>query len=98
VLSIRSGQAASRELWANALAKRRDGEFSQQVRLNHRYIQGNGRRAAMPSSAPKIHVSLPGDLHKRLRVKVALEDTTIQEYVENLVAQAVRRVKLPEDA
>ncbi len=51
----------------------------------------------MPATAPKIHVSLPGDVHKRLRVKVALEGTTIQEYVGQLVADSVRRVKLPED-
>jgi hypothetical protein len=52
----------------------------------------------MSQSASKIHVSLPAAVHKRLRVKVALEDTTIQEYVERLVSDAVRKVKLPEDS
>ena len=60
-------------------------------------MRGILRRRAMPAAASKIHVSLPGDVHKRLRVKVALEDTTIQEFVEQLVKDAVRRVKLPGD-
>lgn len=51
----------------------------------------------MVVNEPKIHISLPSAVHKRLRVKVALEDTTIQEYVEQLVTNAVAKTKLPED-
>jgi hypothetical protein len=45
----------------------------------------------------KIHVKLSEDTHKRLRVQVALDGTTIQDYVEGLVTQAVRAVRLPGD-
>ncbi|MFA5944352.1 MAG: hypothetical protein WC876_07805 [Candidatus Thermoplasmatota archaeon] len=48
-------------------------------------------------SAPKIHITLEEDVHRRLRVQVALQNTTIQDYVAALVAKAVRDVKLPED-
>lgn len=49
-------------------------------------------------SAPKIHVSLPADVHRKLRVRVALDNTTIQDFVENLVQDAVKSVKLPKEA
>ena len=68
-----------------------------EVRLNHRYMRVGRPARAMPTPASKIHVTLPGDVHKRLRVKVALEDTTIQNYVERLVTQAVAKTKLPGD-
>jgi plasmid stability protein len=48
-------------------------------------------------SPPKIHITLEEDVHRRLRVQVALHNTTIQDYVEALVTKAVRAVKLPED-
>lgn len=41
----------------------------------------------MAKKDKKIHVRLPEELHKRLRVKVAYEDTTIQEYVEKVIRE-----------
>ena len=40
----------------------------------------------------KIHVALPDDVHRKLRVKCALEDVTIQEYVCRLIEQDVKDV------
>jgi len=38
-----------------------------------------------------IHVRLPEEVHKRLRIKVAEEDTTIQDWVAAVVAKALER-------
>ncbi|HIC99840.1 MAG TPA: hypothetical protein EYP05_00665 [Piscirickettsiaceae bacterium] len=43
----------------------------------------------------KIHVALPDEVHQKLRVKCALEDVTIQEYVSRLIAKDVQDVELP---
>jgi len=43
----------------------------------------------------KIHVALPDNVHQKLRVKCALEDVTIQEYVSRLIALDVQEVELP---
>ena len=43
----------------------------------------------------KIHVALPDDVHQKLRVKCALQDVTIQEYVSRLLALDVQDVELP---
>jgi predicted HicB family RNase H-like nuclease len=40
----------------------------------------------------KIHVALPDDVHQKLRVKCALNDVTIQEYVASLIEEAVRDI------
>jgi len=40
----------------------------------------------------KIHVALPDDVHQKLRVKCAIEDKTIQEFVLELVKKAVKDV------
>jgi predicted HicB family RNase H-like nuclease len=42
----------------------------------------------------KIHITLPEELHQKLRVKTALEDLSIQKYVENLIEQSLRDVNL----
>lgn len=39
------------------------------------------------SHQKKIHINLPEDLHKRLRIKCAYEDMTIQGFVEGLVRE-----------
>ncbi len=39
-----------------------------------------------------IHIRLPEDVHKRLRIRVAELDTTIQEWVEKLVTKVLERV------
>jgi plasmid stability protein len=43
----------------------------------------------------KIHVELPEEIHRKLRVKAALEDLSIQAFVTSVVTQAVREVELP---
>lgn len=43
----------------------------------------------------RIHVNLPEEVHRRLRVKCALEDVTIQEFVASALARAVVDVSLP---
>ena len=42
----------------------------------------------------KIHVALPDDVHQKLRVKCALEDVTIQEYVAQLIAHDVSDINI----
>jgi predicted HicB family RNase H-like nuclease len=44
----------------------------------------------------KIHVDLPEEIHRKLRVKAALEDVSMQAYVARVVEKAVRAVPLPE--
>ncbi len=43
----------------------------------------------------KIHVALSEDVHQKLRVKCAMEDVTIQQYVSNLIEKDVADVQLP---
>jgi predicted HicB family RNase H-like nuclease len=38
-----------------------------------------------------IHVRLPEEVHKRLRIKVAEDDTTIQDWVAAVVAIELER-------
>ena len=33
----------------------------------------------------KIHITLPAEVHKQLRISCAVEDCTIQNYVANLI-------------
>jgi hypothetical protein len=40
-----------------------------------------------------IHIRLPEELHKRLRVRVAELDTTIQDWVTKLVSKVLERVE-----
>ena len=44
----------------------------------------------------QIHITLSAQAHQRLRVKCALEDISIQQYVEKLVEGATRDVIIPE--
>ncbi|HUX08007.1 MAG TPA: CopG family transcriptional regulator [Acidobacteriota bacterium] len=39
-----------------------------------------------------IHIRLPEDIHKRLRIRVAELDTTIQDWVEKLITKVLERV------
>ena len=43
----------------------------------------------------KIHIALPADVHQRLRVKCAVEDTSIQDFVAMAVAELVKDVSVP---
>jgi predicted HicB family RNase H-like nuclease len=38
----------------------------------------------------KVYIRLDDDTHKRLRMKVANEATTIQNYIVNLITQSLR--------
>ncbi len=40
-----------------------------------------------------IHVRLKSDLHRRLRVQVAEEDTTIQEWVAALIEREIQQLE-----
>jgi predicted HicB family RNase H-like nuclease len=44
----------------------------------------------------KIHVDLPEEIHRKLRVKAALEDVSMQAYVARVVEKAVKDVPLPD--
>jgi predicted HicB family RNase H-like nuclease len=44
----------------------------------------------------KIHVDLPQEIHRKLRVKAALEDVSMQAFVARVVERAVRDVPLPD--
>jgi len=67
------------------------------TRLYPGYMSERRLRPMMPSGpVQQIHIKLPADLHRRLRVRCALEDITIQAFVEGLVEQAVAGVALPE--
>ena len=43
----------------------------------------------------KIHVDLPEDIHRKLRVKAALEDMSMQAFVARVVEKAVKDVSVP---
>ena len=43
----------------------------------------------------KIHVDLPEEIHRKLRVKAALEDMSMQAFVARVVAKAVKDVFVP---
>lgn len=43
----------------------------------------------------KIHIDLSEDIHQKLRVKTALEDVSIQKFVESLIGTAVADVDVP---
>lgn len=43
----------------------------------------------------QIHVVLPDDVHQKLRVKCALKDVTIQEYVSKLIEKDVGDISVP---
>ncbi len=44
----------------------------------------------------KVHISLPEDVHQRLRVKCAVRDATIQEYVARLISESVDGIVVSE--
>jgi len=48
--------------------------------------------------ARKIHVDLPENIHRRLRVRAALEDVSMQSLVARVPVRAVRDVRLPEES
>jgi len=49
------------------------------------------------SNGRKIHVSLTEDVHQLLRVKCAIKNLTLQEYVSVLIEDDVRDVRLSKE-
>ena len=47
------------------------------------------------ASHRKIHVDLPRDIHRKLRIKAALEDVSLQAFVTRVLTAAVKDVELP---
>jgi predicted HicB family RNase H-like nuclease len=45
--------------------------------------------------AKKIHIALSAAVHQRLRVKCALEDVSLQTYVEKLIKEVTEDVEIP---
>lgn len=48
----------------------------------------------MKNSKRKIHIDLTEETHKRLRIKAAIRDESIQKFVEDLIAKAVCDVEV----
>lgn len=48
----------------------------------------------LPPKERKIHIALPGELHQLLRIKCAVEDLSIQEFVQRLVSEAVKDIRV----
>jgi len=46
-------------------------------------------RKTPPKDVRVIHIRLSPDLHRRLRIRAAEEDKTIQEWVSNVIARAL---------
>ena len=51
------------------------------------------RKQTNTNGGRKVHITLPEDTHQRLRIKCAIEDVTIQEFVARLVETAVKDVQ-----
>jgi predicted HicB family RNase H-like nuclease len=65
----------------------------------YRRYHGRAAMSAGPQSAArKIHVSLPEGVHRKLRIKCAIDDTSIQEYVSRLIERSVAGVKAEQGA
>lgn len=46
----------------------------------------------MKNAKRKIHIDLTEETHKRLRIKAAIQDESIQKFVEELISKAVQNV------
>lgn len=47
-------------------------------------------------SQKKIHVNLPEEIHQKLRIKCALQDVSIQEFVAEIIGQSVCGIEVVE--
>jgi len=43
----------------------------------------------------KIHIALPEEVHQRLRVSCAVEGVSMQQFVERLLTESVKEVRVP---
>ncbi len=55
----------------------------------------NQSTSSVASKKRKIHVDLPEEIHKKLRVKAALQETSMQAFVARVVGEAVRDIVIP---
>ena len=44
----------------------------------------------------KIHINLTEEAHQKLRIKCAMEDLTIQDYVAGLIEESLKDTDLPD--
>jgi predicted HicB family RNase H-like nuclease len=57
------------------------------ARMASRATSRRGKKGAGPDVARLIHVRLPEAVHRALRVHVAAQDTSIQDWVAALIAR-----------
>jgi hypothetical protein len=50
----------------------------------------------MQNEDKQLHIRLPEEIYKKLKVKCVYEDTSIQNYVANLVAESVGEYSVEE--
>lgn len=48
----------------------------------------------MKSAKRKIHIELTEETHKRLRIKAAIQDVSMQQLVEELISESVAGVAI----
>jgi predicted HicB family RNase H-like nuclease len=48
------------------------------------------------SSQKKIHINLPEEVHRKLRIKCALQDLSIQEFVSEIISKSVCGIQVVE--
>ena len=51
------------------------------------------KRQSRTNSGRKVHITLPEETHQRLRIKCAIEDVTIQEFVAGLIEGSVADIE-----
>lgn len=56
----------------------------------------NQRNSARDAVQKKIHINLTEEVHRKLRIKCALEDSSIQEFVSEIITNSVRGIKVVE--
>lgn len=47
-------------------------------------------------SQRKIHINLPEEIHQQLRIKCAVNDVSIQEFVAEIISRSVSGVRVVE--
>ena len=57
--------------------------------------RATAKKLSGPEMTRKLHLNIPEEIHQRLRVKCALEDYSMQDYVSDLITEAVKDLVLP---
>lgn len=50
----------------------------------------------MKNQEKQLHVRIPGEVYKKLKVKCVYQDTSMQDYVANLVAESLGEYSVEE--